>query len=416
MPPSRLPPRNPFEYGRELGVHELVDREDDVDAVVETICDAGTLFLIGPRRFGKTSILNVAVHRAETENHAIVLRYDAEAYPRLETLAQRIVADASQRLIGGHERLEKLAERTAQFFGRLRPAVTIDAGGSLTVTFNVADGPGGSAPTAREARILPFITDALDGVNKLAALSKHPVAIVIDEFQQLVEAGREAEGQLRAAMQRHEHVGYVLAGSKTHVLATMTSDPTRPFYNMGQRRFVGPLPRAAFAAFLARGLATSGAVVDAAAVDRILDVAEEVPYNVQMLAHACWASARDATQRRTSARPGGATVKPQLTAADVDAAAERVVRRLDGLYTQWWDQLTPPQRSALVAFVEQRGEDMFSAAVVRRYDATASGLQRALTGLREKGILRDEERLGTVRLRLSDPFFGTWLRLIVAAG
>jgi hypothetical protein len=39
---------NPFEFGRELGTNELVDRQDDVAAVIETIRRGAKLFIIGP--------------------------------------------------------------------------------------------------------------------------------------------------------------------------------------------------------------------------------------------------------------------------------------------------------------------------------------------------------------------------------
>ena len=44
---------NPFEFGRELGTDELVDRRDEVDAVIQTLRQGSKLFLVGPRRFGK---------------------------------------------------------------------------------------------------------------------------------------------------------------------------------------------------------------------------------------------------------------------------------------------------------------------------------------------------------------------------
>ena len=45
--------RNPFEFGRELGFSELVDREIEVAEVEEVIRSGRKLFLIGPRRYGK---------------------------------------------------------------------------------------------------------------------------------------------------------------------------------------------------------------------------------------------------------------------------------------------------------------------------------------------------------------------------
>ena len=50
-----MPKQNPFEFGRELSAAELVDRDEERAAVVHAMEEGGRLFLIGPRRFGKTS-------------------------------------------------------------------------------------------------------------------------------------------------------------------------------------------------------------------------------------------------------------------------------------------------------------------------------------------------------------------------
>ncbi|MGH9900072.1 MAG: hypothetical protein ACRD4L_14605, partial [Pyrinomonadaceae bacterium] len=71
---------NPFQFGRELGADELVDREDELAVVIRTLTKGEKLFLIGPRRYGKTSILKSACDRAASKG-AVVLRYNAEGYP-----------------------------------------------------------------------------------------------------------------------------------------------------------------------------------------------------------------------------------------------------------------------------------------------------------------------------------------------
>ena len=55
--------KNPFEFGRELGSEELVNRTDELGIVQRVIESGGKLFVIGPRRFGKTSLLKSAAER-----------------------------------------------------------------------------------------------------------------------------------------------------------------------------------------------------------------------------------------------------------------------------------------------------------------------------------------------------------------
>lgn len=376
---------NPFQFGRELGSSELVDREGEVAAVVEAMEQGGKLFLIGPRRYGKTSILRAASDRVAAKR-GTVLRYDAEAFTSLELLAARILADTASTLA---TTIDKANVAIREFFKSVRPTATYNAtDNKWTVSLAGMPGRAGGAP---------LIADVLDGVERAARKSKKSVAIVIDEFQKvIIEGGPDAEAQIRAAIQRHRKVGYVFAGSNTRLLADMTSDPRRPFYKLGEVRFVGPLPRDDFAEFLERGFEAGNVRVAPGAIDAILSLAEQVPYNVQLLAHECWDHSRGAT----------------LTAAKVRGARDTVALRNDPIYSQIWISLAATQQKALLALLRET-TGLTSTEVTRRYDIPVPSMQKALAALESKGIVREEQARGETRLRLEDPLFGAWVELVV---
>jgi hypothetical protein len=395
--------RNPFEFGRALGPEELVDRQAEVDTVTAALLGASKVFLIGPRRYGKTSILRAAADRAERSG-AIVLRYDAEAFPTLNLLAERLLADAVRRLT---PTIEKAGTALRDLFARLRPEASVDPRtGGWSVTLATAEGQ----------KPVPLLVDVLDGVERLAAGVEQPVAVVLDEFQKVVEdGGREAEAQIRAAIQHHHAVAYVFAGSKTRLLSDMTSDPNRPFYKLGEVRFIGPVPRDDFVEFVARGFAAGGIRVEPGAADAILDAAEEVPYNVQLLAHACWEACRSvAFTLEVDGQPDTRSVgQPVLTVRFVHQTRDAVALRSDPIYTQLWSALPSTQQRALLALLRERGEGLASTAVARRYDMPIATLSKSLKLLETKGILREEQARGATRLRLEDPLFGAWIGLVV---
>lgn len=390
-------PKTPFEFGRELSEKELVDRQDELAAVVRVMREGGRLFLIGPRRFGKTSILRVAAETAEAQG-VVVLRHDAEAYPTVQSLAEAIVADGTRRMTGS---IERAGKKIGQFFAALRPQIKFDPmDGSMSIAL-------AEHAAAREHPAV--LAAVLDGLNAMAAQSKHPVAVVIDEFQKVVEQGgsgkgsvTDAEAQLRAAMQRHDHVGYVFAGSKTGLLTKMTGDASRPFYRIGSRLFLGPIPRTDFAAFLMDGFDSGGYATDADAVTAILELAEDVPYNVQRLAYECWNMLRD----------GGAS---RLGSVTVHETLDRLVRRDDPFYTQTWNSLVSTQQKALIAIVAGAGQGMLSQEVLNAHGLPAATMQTAIRALAKKGIVRYEETRGSVRYRLEDPFLGAWVEAFVPA-
>jgi len=129
------------------------------------------------------------------------------------------------------------------------------------------------------------------------------------------------------------------------------------------------------------------------------DLAEEVPYNVQMLAHACWDELRTRPKQT-------AVLTPQL----VQEAMALIVRQYDPFYTQIWSSLTAIQQKTLLVVIQESGARLQSHRVALSVGRGASTVQRALESLADKEILREEEHEGGVRMRFEDPFLAQWIR------
>jgi hypothetical protein len=246
------------------------------------------------------------------------------------------------------------------------------------------------------------MTRVLDGIEAMAADATAPVAVVIDEFQQLIaEDGEAAEKQLRAAVQTHRHVAYVFAGSKTRLLADMTGDPSRAFWKLGERHFLGPIPRADFLTFLRGGFESHGHGTAEDALTHLIDLAEDVPYNVQRLAYTAW--------ERLRVEPGA-----PLTSAVVDEALTTIVTQEHPGYAQLWTSLTTTQKKVLKAVILEGGSALTSADVLRRHAVAPATMHKTLVALDDKGIIREDESSQSPRYRLEDPFLSAWLRHVQA--
>jgi hypothetical protein len=389
---------NPFEFGRELGTGELVDREEDIAAVIQTIRQGHKLFLVGPRRFGKTSILKTAEDHLQMKG-ADVLRFDAESYPSLDLLVSSLIAGAAKQLKG---RVERVGEQIRLVFSRLRPEL------SFNVTQDAWSVKLGVDVTTNQEQHMALLVDALNGLEALASQQpkNHAVGLVIDEFQRVIElGGAQAEAQIRAAIQRHRRVGYVFAGSKTRMLTAMTMDAARPFYRLGSVRFIGVVPAEDFEKFLTDKFLESGFEIESPSpVRAILQYAEQVPYNVQMLAHTCWNELRDRANKRPTI----------LNEHLVEASVRLLVRQYDPFYTQIWSALTSIQQKTLIAVIKEQGINLQSLKVAQFVGRGASTVQRSVGALSERNILREEEHEGGVRMRFEDPFFAQWIRAFPA--
>lgn len=385
--PANAGAKNPFEYGRELAAAELCDRAAELAKIERTATNLGKLFLIGPRRYGKTSLLHAAQERLEGRG-VTVLRFDAERYETLDLLAQALLRDATRMLRGPVQRARDVFLTAAKC---LKPEVSFDAAGKeWKVSLGLSRETEGGA--------LPLLVDALDAIERLAKATDRAVMVILDEFQQVVtEGGAGAERQLRAAVQQHRHVSYVFAGSATRVLADMVTKRGRAFYRLGEPLYLSTLPREEFRSYLRERFDGAGYAVTDGGLDRLLDVVEEVPLSVQRVAHECWERCRDGDAAR-------------LDEVAVDAALDAVLGQENPTFTRAWTSLTRAQKVALKAVVVEGGRAMFSHAVAARARASVATMQRALRSLEVAQWVRREEEVSPARYRMEDPLFAAWVR------
>jgi uncharacterized protein len=386
---ERRTPGNPFQYGREADV--LVDRIDELARVLRVSQECGTLFLIGPRRFGKTSILRAAEARL-TDAGKVALRYDAEAFDDLGSLSAALLSGAVRRYSSALDRAQAIARK---FFVALKPSLTLDpSDGKITVAVGVE--PGGRLGA------ISLFTDVLNGIDGLAAEDGRPALVMIDEFQQVVtEAGEKAERQIRAAVQGHRAVGHVFAGSSSRKMTEMVATSNRAFWQLGDQLHVGPIPRPAFLEFLRKGFESADATIANGALERILDLGEDVPYNVQQLASECWVVATDKRRRH-------------LTVALVDEALGRVVSTQHVSYLQRWLPLSHAQKQTL-RIVSQEPIGFELAARALQQGPPRSTMKRALEAiealdaLEHQHFLRQDLTGPKPTWRFEDPFMRVWM-------
>ena len=382
---------SPFRFGSEVTSAQLVDRFDEVATVERVLTQNERLFLIGPRRFGKTSILLAAATRARTAGTPVI-SVNAEEFVTPQALAGELVRQGSALLSGS---LEKGLGKAAKFFRSLKPSLAYDP---LLDHWTVGVSPDKTAGLATTT-----IAEALNGLEALAASREQNVAVVIDEFQQTVaEDGIAGERALRAVVQRHQRLAYVFAGSATTLLTAMTSDHNRPFYRLGSKLFLGPVPRPDFSQHIREGFGAIGVAIAPEVIARLFDEAEDVPYNVQRLAHEIWTASRG---------PEVATVTAQL----VEEAIARLVSSETPTYGRLVSQLPPAQLKTLVAVAAAPGGYVLTATkTAKRYGMAVSTLRRALTSLEDKGLLRqDYSTPGQVTWCYEDPLFATFVRRVL---
>ena len=366
---------NPFVYGEVVPAAAFVDRVVELDRLIADLAAAQKVFLISPRRYGKSSLVRHAL-TAMARRGALTVEVTVSSFSSyvafLEGYARALVAAESRWDRARTWLLEVIRSTHAE----IRVAQQSDPLGSLTVAFPNVRSDRDISRLAQEVFALPA---------RLAEARRRTVIVALDEFQAIAGFnGGSVEHAMRAAVQHQREVGYVFAGSEPSLMERMIG-PRRPFYKAGPVMRLDKIPPDEFAAFIESRFNRSGIRAEPGLGSAVVELAGNLPYDVQRLAHETWDDVRGAGRRRA-------------TLDDLHGALRRLLAEQQTMFEALWQRLTLPQRAVLRAVVLQDGRELLSADVRERHRlGGASSVQTALAALlRDDVITRDENRYTVV--------------------
>ncbi len=374
---------NPFVYGEIVTDAAFADREVERDRLARDLLSGQKVFLISPRRYGKSSLVR-SVLRSLTRQRVLTVEVTVAASSSylgfLEAYARALLTADTP--------VSRLRHWTTELLRTVRPEIRIDpeapAGARVALGF----------PTVRTDRDLAHLAQEVFALpGRIAAARKRRLAVALDEFQAITTFnGGSVEHALRAAVQDQREVGYVFAGSEPSLMERMLTSK-RPFYKAGPVMRLDKIHPDDFAGFLEGRLAGSGLRPEPGLGAAIVDLAGNVPYDVQRLAHEMWDDLR-AAGRKTA------------TVDDLHLTLTRLLREQGPMFEDTWQRLTLAQRAVLRAVVLEEGREVLSADVrMRQRLAGASSVQSSLAALvKADFITRDGPRYVVV-----DSLFREWV-------
>lgn len=388
---------NPFVYGEIVTAAAFADREDERARLAGDLADGQKVFLISPRRYGKSSLVRDVMRglaRRKILTVEVTVASSSSYIGFLESYAQALLAADTP--------VGRLRRWAADLLGAVRPELRFDAEHHPTTQSPRRGDPdqGGRTkfavafPAVRTARDTARVaTEVFALPARIAAARKQRMAIALDEFQSItVFDGGNVEHALRAAVQEQRQVGYVFSGSEPSLMERMLG-PRRPFYKAGPVMRLHKIDPNEFATFIDARFVGSGITPEAGLGEAIVDLAANVPYDVQRLAHETWDDVKAAGRKDAGLD-------------DLHATLTRLLGEQHTMFEEAWQHLTLPQRAALRAVVIESGRELMSADVRARHRLPgASTIQAALAALvRYDTITKDGGRYVVV-----DSLFREWV-------
>jgi hypothetical protein len=361
--------QNPFVYGEIVPGESFVDREVELDRLIGDLSAGQKVFLISPRRYGKSSLVRqalTALGRRGTLTVEVTVSSYSSYVSFLEGYARALAAVET--------RWERARGWLTKVISSTRPEIRYDADTSGPGRFSVA------FPQVKNERDVSRVANEVFTLpGRLAAEQKRAVVVALDEFQAVAGFnGGSVEHALRAAAQQQRQVGYVFAGSEPSLMEKMIG-PKRPFYKAGPVIRLQKIPGDVFATFIESKFGKSGIRAEPGLGAAVVDLAGNLPYDVQRLAHETWDDVRASGARK-------------VTVDTLHATLARLLAEQETMFEAVWQRLTLAQRAVFRAVVLQSGQGLLSADVRARYRLGGpSSIQTSLAALVKQDLVLKEE-------------------------
>jgi uncharacterized protein len=359
---------NPFVYGEVVPGAAFVDREAELDRLVADLGNGQKVFLISPRRYGKSSLIRQTLE-ALRRRGALTVDVTVSSYSSylafLEGYARAIASVESK--------WDRARTWLMEAIASTRPEIRYEPKESGLGRFSVAFP---QVMTARDLNRLANEVFTLPG--RLAAERKRTVVVALDEFQAIDSFnGGSVEHALRAATQHQRQVGYVFAGSEPSLMDKMIG-PRRPFYKAGPVMRLQKISPTLFGDFIEQRFVKTGMKPEAGVAEAIVELAGNLPYDVQRLAHETWDDVRAKGARKA-------------TLEDLHGTLTRLLSEQETIFEALWQRLTLQQRATLRAVVLQGGREIHSADARSRHRLGGpSTIQKSLVALTKQDVMLKE--------------------------
>jgi uncharacterized protein len=374
-------PTNPFSFGSLALDDSFADRESEVAELTSDIRNGQDVVVFAPRRCGKSSLI-WRVARVLAAERVLVAQVDLMTTPTKESLAAALAKSIYEQIASPLERVREKALAPFRDL-QLQPTINVNPNdGSFSFSFGVAQRPADIDATLERLLELPA---------ELGGARSRRTALVMDEFQEVVEIDPSMPKLLRSAFQTQPEVSHVYLGSKHHIMKRIFNDANEPFWRSAKSIELGMIPTGPFADFIAERFRVTGKSVEPEVVEGLLARTGGHPYATQELCYFLWeqAGTTEAASRE-----------------ELEQALAAVLHSEHAHFSLLWDGASAVQKQVLQALAREAGHP-FSAAYRDRHSLpAATNIQKALAALTKQELVSGEAGA----YRITEPFLAEWLQ------
>ncbi len=376
------PPANPFRFGALALDEAFTDRDSEIAELTADIRNGQDVVVIAPRRVGKSSLIRRVAQDLASEG-ILVAQMDLMRTPTKERFAAKLAQAIHEQIASP---VEQVRDRLRVFRAlRLTPNVSVNPeNGAFAFSFDARAEPGDLDATLEELLALP---------GRIGAERGRRVALVLDEFQEVVEIDPGLIKLMRSVFQEQPDVAHVYLGSRRDMMQRIFDDQNEPFWRSAKQMPLRMIPINRFSRYAEARFDATGKAIAPEACAAVMRMTGGHPNATQELLYTLWETV-----------PAGATAQPD----DLAEALARLLRAENAHFSLVWEHATTAQRLVLQALAaEQPGRPLGGDYQRRHALPRTPTVQTALDALIAQELVR---RVSRGEYRISEPFLTEWIR------
>lgn len=371
---------------------QFCNREKEKKFLADNILKCRHTVLIGPRRYGKSSLVFQTMDMPLMREHNIPLAsIDLFLAHDDNAVIKRMLEGVSQAISRILPIDQKILIQLQAIFGKFRVSLGaygfhVDAALEHQAALNAVD----------------HIFSALEGLNRLAKEQKKKLVFFIDEFQDIKEAesARAIQGAIRHIAQETSEITFIFSGSNRRLLLELFDERSQPLYMLCDRLSLERIASVDYRKHL-RKLAEKRwhKAIAEPIEDKIFALTELHPYYINLLCHELWQ----------------ASTPPERSDSVIDAW-EICCQTHEDRFVAELEKLTAKQQDILKALAIQPVTTPTGLVFSHRTKASVSTINQTMRSLMDKDMIFKVKKLDDAlphvklnQLRVLDPLLAYFL-------
>lgn len=368
----------PFQYGKIVEDDSFIDRIEDRKELKGFLSNGINTILVSPRRWGKSSLVKVAMKELAEEDKNIKVCF-LDAF-KIHSEEEFYDAFASAVIEGVSSTPEKRWGDFVKYIKSISPTISFNDSPTTSVSLNL--------------KFVPLKSNAESILNlpeKMAEDKGVKVIVCIDEFQQLanINEWKKLVSTMRSVWQQQHRTTYCLYGSKMHMMTTIFNNTQSPFYKFGQLINLKCISKDYWIPYIVDNFKKTGKEISAELAEKICETVQYNSWYIQQYCLFVWMHTDGI-----------------VTKEDLDKELQLVLDTNEESFLREIDEL-PASQIAMLKAIAAGEQHLNAKETVVRYRL---GQPRTITLNKKKLIEKDIIEKNRRKIYILDPMFDLWLK------